>query len=116
MSKEIVFGQELIRICPTDDNKLEYSTNNGKIWNTRYSGSSYGDFYDLVAFGNELFAVTSKGVYVSTNNGKIWNSRYTGTSYGTFESIQVNGAELVAYTSKGVYVSKNEGRIWTKRN
>ena len=116
MAQEIDFGKELLRICPTDNNKIEYSTTNGKSWYSRYKGSSAGDFYDLAVFGDEIFAVTSKGIYTSKTDGRSWYSRYTGSSYGDFESIQVSGTELVAYTSKGVYVSKNEGRSWTKRN
>ena len=116
MAQEIDLGKELLRICPTDDNKIEYSTTNGKSWYSRYKGSSAGDFYDLAVFGDEIFAVTSKGIYTSKTDGRSWYSRYTGSSYGDFESIQVSGTELVAYTSKGGYVSKNEGRSWTKRN
>ena len=116
MAQEIDLGKELLRICPTDNNKIEYSTTNGKSWYSRYKGSSAGDFYDLAVFGDEIFAVTSKGISTSKTDGRSWYSRYTGSSYGDFESIQVSGTELVAYTSKGVYVSKNEGRSWTKRN
>ena len=116
MAQEIDLGKELLRICPTDNNKIEYSTTNGKSWYSRYKGSSAGDFYDLAVFGGEIFAVTSKGIYTSKTDGRSWYSRYIGSSYGDFESIQVSGTELVAYTSKGVYVSKNEGRSWTKRN
>ena len=103
MAQEINLGSELLRICPTDDNKIEYSTNNG-------------DFYDLAVFGDEIFAVTSKGVYTSKTDGRSWFSRYTGSSCGEFETIQVNGTELVAKTSKGSYVSKTDGRSWIKRN
>ena len=116
MAQEIDLVKELLRICPTDNNKIEYSNTNGKSWYSRYKGSSAGDFYDLAVFGDEIFAVTSKGIYTSKTDGRSWYSRYTGSSYGDFESIQVSGTELVAYTSKGVYVSKNEGRSWTKRN
>ena len=116
MAQEIDLGKELLRICPTENNKIEYSTTNGKSWYSRYKGSSAGDFYDLAVFGDEIFAVTSKGIYTSKTDGCSWYSRYTGSSYGDFESIQVSGTELIAYTSKGVYVSKNEGRSWTKRN
>lgn len=116
MAQEINLGKELLRICPADNNKIEYSTTNGKSWYSRYKGSSAGDFYDLAVFGDEIFAVTSKGIYTSKTDGRSWYSRYIGSSYGDFETIQVSGTELVAYTSKGVYVSKNEGRSWTKRN
>ena len=116
MAQEINLGSELLRICPTDDNKIEYSTNNGRSWLSRYKGSFAGDFYDLTIFGDEIFAVTSKGVYTSKTDGRSWLSRYTGSSCGEFETIQVNGTELVAKTSKGSYVSKTDGRSWNKRN
>lgn len=115
MAQEINFGSKFIRICPTDNNKIEHSSN-GKSWSTSYKGSSYGCFYDLAVFGGEIFAVTSKGVYSSKTEGRSWLSRYTGSSYGEFETIQVNGTELVAKTSKGSYVSKTDGRSWIKRN
>ncbi|EPD98079.1 MAG: hypothetical protein E6494_07950 [Capnocytophaga sp.] len=116
MAKEINLGNELLRICPTDDNKLEFSTNNGRTWIQRYKGTNFGDFNDLVIFGKEIIVVTSKGVYASTSKGVNWTLRTSNASYGTFETIQVNGTELVATTSKGTYISKNEGRTWTKRN
>ena len=67
MANLINLGSELLRICPTSSNKIEASTNGGKTWSTRYSGSSYGAFYDLTSYGGEIIAVTSKGLYVSTN-------------------------------------------------
>ena len=72
--------------------------------------------YDLLLFGNEIFAVTSKGLDVSKNEGRNWSPRYTNSTYGEFESIVANGTELLAITSKGTYASKNEGRNWTKKN
>ena len=116
MANLINLGSELLRICPTNSNKIEVSTNDGRIWISRYSGSSCGAFYDLTSYDSEIIAVTSKGVYVSTNGGRIWSSRYTGSSCGDFQSISANGSELLATTSKGLYVSKNGGRIWSKRS
>lgn len=68
-------GKELIRICPKDSHKLEYSTNEGRTWNTRYSGSSSGNFQDLTDNGKEILATTEKGLYYSTNDGRTWNKR-----------------------------------------
>ena len=110
MAQIISIGTALLRINPTNNKKIEYS-NNGKYWTTHYTGSTYGEFYDLLLFGSEIFAVTSKGLYVSKNEGRNTNS-----TYGEFESIVANGTELLAITSKGTYASKNEGRNWTKKN
>ena len=70
---------------------------------------------DLLLYGNELLAVTSKGVYFSTNEGRSWLSRYTGSSCGTFLNLTDSGRELLANTSKGLYFSTNSGRSWLRR-
>lgn len=75
MSQMINRGKELIRISPKDPNKLEFSTNDGRSWMTRYSGSSSGRFEDLTDNGKEILATTSKGLYFSTNDGRSWMKR-----------------------------------------
>ena len=112
MPQLINYGKEMLRISPKG---IECSTNNGRSWITRYTGSSCGTFIDLLPYGNELLAVTSKGVYCSTNEGRSWISRYVGSSCGTFISLADGGRELMATTSKGLYCSTNSGRSWIKR-
>lgn len=75
MSQMIKRGKELIRISPKSATKIEYSTNDGRTWITRYSSSSYGDFKDLTDNGREILAQTSKGLYYSTNEGRTWIKR-----------------------------------------
>lgn len=75
MSQMINRGQELIRISPQSATKIEYSTNGGRTWVTRFSTSSYGDFKDLIDNGREILAQTSKGLYCSTNEGRTWFKR-----------------------------------------
>lgn len=75
MSQMINRGKELIRISPKTATKLEYSTNDGRNWITRYSSSSCGDFYDLTDNGKEILAQTSKGLYYSRNEGRNWIKR-----------------------------------------
>jgi len=113
MPQLVSYGRELIRIG--SGNKIEYSTNDGRSWNSRYSGSSYGTFKDLLPYGRELLAVTNRGICFSTNEGRSWNFRYTGSSYGEFLTIVDNGRELLANTTKGLYFSTNDGRSWNKR-
>ena len=74
MAQEINFGTKFIRICPTDNNKIEHSSN-GCSWSTRYIGSSYGEFESIQVIGTELIAHTSKGTYVSKNEGRSWSKR-----------------------------------------
>lgn len=75
MGQMINRGKELIRINPTNKQKIEYSTSEGRSWNTRYSGSSCGDFSDLTDNGKEILGSTSKGLYYSTSDGRSWNKR-----------------------------------------
>ena len=73
----INYGSELIRINPSN-NRIEYSTNRGASWITRYSGSNSGLFRDLLQYGNEILACTDKGLYYSTNKGASWICRRQG--------------------------------------
>lgn len=75
MSQLIKRGKEMIRISPKASNKLEYSSNDGRSWISRYSGSSYGDFQELTDNGKEIIAQTTKGLYYSTNDGRSWIKR-----------------------------------------
>ena len=75
MSQMINRGKELIRISPKSASKLEYSTNDGRSWNTRCSGSAYGDFQDLTDNGREILTQTFKRLCCTTNEGRSWNRR-----------------------------------------
>ena len=114
-TRMVQVANEIVRINPQKANQIDYSTNGGRTWITRYSGSSCGEFIDLVHYNNELIAITTKGIYYSTNSGRTWMSRYTGTSCGKFLSLMDNGKELLAQTEKGLYYSTNSGRTWMRR-
>ena len=114
MLQMIMLGSEMIRINPAKKS-IEYSTSQGRSWSTRYSSSSCGEFIDLLPYGNELLAVTSKGIYYSTSQGRSWSSRYTSSTCGDFECLMDGGRELLAQTSKGLYYSTSSGRSWSKR-
>lgn len=115
MPQMIQYGNELIRINPAK-NQIEYSTSQGRSWSSRYSGSSCGTFIDLLPFGKEILAATSKGVYYTTSEGRSWCSRYTGSSCGSFQMLQDGGKELLAITDKGLYYSTSQGRSWCFRH
>ena len=89
MPQLISYGKEMLRVSPKG---IEYSTNGGRSWMTRYSGSSCGTFIDLLPYGNELLAVTTKGIYYSTSEGRLWMSRYTGSSLASSAALQMVAA------------------------
>ncbi|MEE0921990.1 MAG: sialidase family protein [Paludibacteraceae bacterium] len=108
-------SNEIVRINPQKANQIDYSTNGGRTWISRYTGTSCGDFIDMVIYNGELIAITSKGVYYSTSSGRTWINRYSGTSCGKFLSLMNNDKELLAQTDKGLYYSTNSGRTWMRR-
>ena len=115
MPQLINIGNEHLRINSAK-NSIEYSQNGGRSWVTRCSNTSYGTFIDLLPFGREILACTSKGLYASQNDGRSFSPRCTNTSsYGDFLSLQENGSELLANTTTGLYYSRNEGRSWVRR-
>ena len=114
MPQMIMLGSEMIRIHPAKKT-IEYSTSQGRSWSTRYSSSTCGEFIDLLPYGNELLAVTSKGIYYSTSQGRTWSSRYTSSTCGEFQCLMDSGRELLAQTSNGLYYSTSSGRSWSKR-
>ena len=114
-SRMVQVANEIVRINPQKANQIDYSTNGGRTWISRYTGTSCGDFIDMVIYNGELIAITSKGVYYSTSSGRTWINRYSGTSCGKFLSLMNNGKELLAQTDKGLYYSTNSGRTWMRR-
>ena len=114
MPQIVNLGRELLRIN-VQKNSVECSQNGGMSWVTRCSNASYGIFRDLLVYGNELLACTSKGVYVSTNQGRSFAPRCTNSSYGEFLNLSDGGSGLLANTTKGLYYSCNGGRSWVKR-
>lgn len=105
----------MIRINPAK-NRIEYSTNRGISWMSRYSGSNCGIFRDLCPYNGKIVAVNDKGVYYSSNKGISWMSRNSSSQAKTFIAIQDAGRELLAQTDDGhLYYSTNEGISWMRR-
>lgn len=80
MAKMIQHGNELIRICPSNPMRLEYSRDNGHNWmGIRYYGSgNIGTFLELTDAGNEILAQTTVGLCYSRDNGANFNVRSRG--------------------------------------
>ena len=115
MPQLISYGNELIRINPAN-NHIEASTTRGSSWFNRYSGSAPGQFKDLLAYGNEILACTSKGIFFSTTRGGSWSSRSISPTCQTFTSLVDGGRELLANTTDGhLYVSTTKGSSWFRR-
>lgn len=114
MAQMIQRGKELIRIN-TQKNTIEYSTNGGSSWRSRFTGNTTGTFVDLLNYGSEILACTSRGVYYSKDDGNNWRSRYVGSSFGSFLQLTSDGQNIVATTSKGLYFSKDGGGNWRRK-
>lgn len=114
MSQMIQRGKELLRIN-TQNNYIQYSTDSGRNWITRYTGNYPGTFIDLFDFGSEILACTSKGIFVSKDDGRNWQTRYMSNYCGTFQQLASDGNNILATTSKGLFISRDGGRNWNKR-
>ena len=114
MAQMIQSGKEIIRIN-SQKNSIEYSSDGGRNWHLRYSSSYAGTFVDLILFGSEVIACTSKGLYYSKDAGRNWHLRYSSSYAGTFQQLMADGSVLLATTSKGLFYSKDSGRNWHKR-
>lgn len=116
MPKMIQYGSKLLRIN-TENNSIEYSTNDGRTWTMSYK-SSIGELNCFIVYGKEVIIATSRGIYYSTSpvaNG--WSSRFLSLStIGNIIDFQDAGDELLVQTSKGLYYSTDKGKTWKKRN
>ena len=75
MPKMVSHNGELLRINLSNNN-IERSSNGGRTWITRYSGSYCGKFLDLLEFDDKILACTDKGVYCSSNGGATWMAKW----------------------------------------
>lgn len=111
----VTFGGKLIRIN-FESNRIELSKDRGRTWINRFGGSYYGRFVELVAFGDEIFALTDKGVYSSSNEGLTWRQRCINSIAKSLTSLQDGGGELIGMTRDGhVYASRDKGTSWARR-
>ena len=74
-TRMVQVANEIVRINPQKANQIDYSTNGGRTWMSRYTGTSCGKFLSLMDNGKELLAQTEKGLYYSTNSGRTWMRR-----------------------------------------
>ena len=106
---------KLIRIN-FDSNRIELSKDRGRTWISRSSSSFYGKFIELVAFGDEIFALTERGVFSSSNDGLAWRQRSINSIAKSLTSLQDGGGELIGMTRDGhIYASRDKGTSWVRR-
>lgn len=115
MPQLVTLGSEMIRINPSNGH-IEYSTSGGRTWMTRYSGSGYGRFLDLLPFSGKLLALTEKGIYCSSSAGRTWLMKSSTSIAKSFVALQDGGKEVIGMTSDGhIYASSSEGATWLQR-
>lgn len=115
MPSIVTLAGKLIRIN-FDSNRIELSTNRGRTWVNRFGGTFCGKFVELVAFGDEIFALTDKGVFSSSNEGLAWKQRCINSIAKSLTSLQDGGGELIGMTHDGhVYASRDKGATWARR-
>jgi len=115
MPSIVSLAGKLIRIN-FDSNRIELSKDRGRTWISRFSGTFCGKFVELVAFGDEIFALTDKGVFSSSDEGLTWRQRCISSIAKSLTSLQDGGGELIGMTRDGhIYASKDKGASWARR-
>lgn len=76
MALLIELEEIIVRINPKNQKRLDYSKNQGKLWLSRYTGTSCGEFYDLSFEGKLLVAKTSNGTFTSRDKGRVWSKKH----------------------------------------
>lgn len=115
MPSIVSFAGKLIRIN-FDSNRIELSKDRGRTWISRFSGTFCGKFVELVAFGDEIFALTDKGVFSSSDEGLTWRQRCINSIAKSLTSLQDGGGELIGMSRDGhIYASRDKGASWARR-
>lgn len=110
-----------------DGTKWVASMNNGPIYTSTNSGSSWVSrtasqaWFDVrsSADGQNLVATTDTSIYTSTDSGVTWTLRYSKTG-ATIQALasSADGSQIVAVdnasTSQTMYRSGNGGTTWTQ--
>ena len=66
--------------------------------------------------GLNLFAGTTRGIYLSADNGASWDAVNNGLSSQGVYALTFSGTNLFAGTGGGVFLSTNFGSSWTAVN
>lgn len=93
------------------------STTQGASWtvsNAADNGLENDMTRCVMAFGNKVFAGTTKGLSFSTNKGTTWTSINSGIMNKDVLSLAYNGTSIFAGTNDGgIFVSTNTGASWS---
>ncbi|MDR3048341.1 MAG: hypothetical protein LBV16_00625 [Elusimicrobiota bacterium] len=106
----VKFGKELLRIDPTNKQNLQYSTDDGKSWNTRFYSSSYGNFRALLSYKYYVFLVAGGGVYRSSDHGISWDECEVVSKVEFREWLRIDPTN-----EQNLQYSTNDGESWETR-
>ena len=70
----------------------------------------------FAVISKNLFAGTSRGVYLTTNNGTSWTQVNTGLADTSVGALAAIGTNLFASTASGVFLTTNNGTSWKQMN
>lgn len=105
-----LFFQDDTIVIAGSDGIIYRSTNLGTTWSQVRVGDSYNFVYDLSFDSGELYAATSRGMFVSGDVGNNWS--LLGDYQDTFYSIAVQEDLIYAGGPSGVYVAQRTDKVW----
>ncbi len=105
----VAFTQSGSNLLAAWESTILNSTDNGETWTERsIMPGTYTFAYDIIAFGSDVFSVTSGGLFRSTDSGITWSLQDASKTYGKFAIV--NG-ELFLASDKQIWKSSN-GVTW----
>lgn len=70
----------------------------------------------MIANGNNIFAGTTRGLFVSSDTGNSWIETDNGITASSIYSLAINDSNIFAGTDQGIFLSNNYGINWIPVN
>lgn len=97
-------------IVSTNNSEIFMSPDLGASWNNRSILGEFSTISDLQLFNNQLYAGTSRGLFISDNLGVNW--RLYNTDIKSINDIVIDVDKIYAATNTGVYVTNQAFGEW----
>ncbi|MDR3611329.1 MAG: hypothetical protein P4L27_12255 [Ignavibacteriaceae bacterium] len=92
---------------------LQFLIINNYCLQAQWVQTNSGVIYCLALSGNNIFAGSSRGVFLSTDNGENWKQV---NNNNNVQAFAVSGINIFAGTGSGVLLSTNNGEYWMQVN
>ncbi len=101
----------------SNNNYVDFSTDNGASWTELDSVHSNTPIYALTMLDTNLIAgAGGSGIFRSSNNGISWTQVDSGLTNDTVWALASNDSDVFAGTQNGIFLSTHAGASWAQIN